>query len=182
MTRIRTLTAAGVIVGATVLGGAGLAAADMHEDDPTQADVDEVVEIDEEGDPVGTEDDLDTGEAEEVEEVEEVEDTEETEVEDDEAEETEVEDVEETDDAETAETAKADNHGQYVSGVAKSTEPGPEHGPTVAAAAQEHGHGEQDTDDTDDTEDAEDVGDTEDTDAEEQQQGAAPQAAAGRGR
>lgn len=36
----------------------------------------------------------------------------------------------------TPECGDADNHGAFVSGVARTAEPGPSHGPLVAAAAQ----------------------------------------------
>lgn len=156
MTRIRTLTAAGVLAGATVLGGAGLAGAtdsDTQVEEPQTTEADLVSKAT---------DDPSTGEAETLE-------TEapappalpeqadgqaqvaiaaapafaadeapsdSTDQESDAVEETE-DPV--TDDAEDG-APPADTHGAAVSEVAQSDDPGPgpDHGPAVAEAAQDN--------------------------------------------
>jgi len=160
MTRIRTITAAGVLAGATVLGGAGLAGATDHDtqDAPEPTEVDLVSEATDE--PSTGEADApvaptlpDTAaeaahdalaaapafngageEAGDEEAAAEEETTEEAVIEEE-------DDVAEEAGEGEAETATPDNHGQRVAEVAQSDDPGPgpEHGPTVADEAKQNG-------------------------------------------
>ena len=162
MPRIRTLTAAGVLAGATVLGGAGLAGATSDGADVENQDQ-ELVEISDrqetpelstfESDEAPTAPGLPDAAAERAatalaeapafatdeaasdgtaeEETTEEETTEDGSLESDDG----------TTDDGTVEPSKPDNHGQRVSEIARSDDPGPgpDHGPAVAAVANENG-------------------------------------------
>lgn len=169
MPRIRTLTVAGVLAGATVLGGAGLAGATSDDTDIEPRDQ-ELVEVSDsqeapdlstfESDEAPTAPELpDTAADRAVTALEEVpafaaDDADSTEPTDETGEDTTESEIgediveEETDGSEDGtteddevETSKPDNHGQRVSEVARTTEPGPDHGPTVAAEAKKNGQG-----------------------------------------
>lgn len=145
MPRIRTLTALGVLAGATVLGGAGLAGATDRTDvepalveDLTGEATQEPSTGEPEATPIAPElpeeaavealeaapalgGDATTGDAQ----------TGET----DDAESTEADAPAEAE----QEAPTADTHGAPVSEAAQSDDPGPEHGPAVAAVAKSHG-------------------------------------------
>lgn len=160
MPRIRTLTAAGVLAGATVLGGAGLAGATTDDADVENQDQ-ELVEVSDsqeapelstfESDEAPTTPELpDTAAGQAVTALEEApalaSDDAESEPEDETTEPTTAEEGSlESDDGTTddgaVETSKPDNHGQRVSEVARTTDPGPDHGPAVAAEAKKNGQG-----------------------------------------
>ncbi|HSP05352.1 MAG TPA: hypothetical protein VLR27_17740 [Acidimicrobiales bacterium] len=165
MPRIRTLTAVGVLAGATVLGGAGLAGAadtsepkdqELIEDSQTQQlttfEGDEEIENEEAPTapelPEAAADQARTalaeapafagGDAESTDPDEET--TEEQQV---------VAPEDGTTDDSEADGTKPDNHGQRVSEVARSDDPGPgpDHGPAVSEEAKKNGQG-GDTDKT----------------------------------
>ncbi|HAS10856.1 MAG TPA: hypothetical protein DCS55_10140 [Acidimicrobiaceae bacterium] len=158
MPRIRTLTAAGVLAGATVLGGAGLAGAttddaDVENQDQELVEVSDAPETPElstfESDEAPTAPGLPDAAAERAETAlaEAPAFTDDAEPTEPEEATTAEEDPIESDDGATddgaVETSKPDNHGQRVSEVARSDDPGPgpDHGPTVAAEAKKNGQG-----------------------------------------
>lgn len=152
MPRIRTLTLAGVLAGATVVGGAGLAGATDPETtgpDAATARQDQTVEVDAVELTTGEPDHVDDGaEAGPVAPVLPAEASDQardalaaasafsqsSEASDDGAHDQQAEDA-------TAPEAPAtqSDHGQDVSETAHATEPGPDHGPTVAETAQQNG-------------------------------------------
>lgn len=157
MPRIRTLTAVGVLAGATVLGGAGLAGATDHTSEPKELELvedgeqtqelttfegEEQLETETEEAPVAP--DLPDAAADQAQTAldeapafaQDAEPEPETE-----GEQSLESDGDMSDDPPTE--AKPDNHGQRVSEVARSDDPGPgpEHGPAVSAEAKKNGQG-----------------------------------------
>lgn len=151
MPRIRTITAAGVLAGATVLGGAGLAGAT---DSTTQSEDPGIAQLQEQLTGEATTTELSTGETDAPSEPTLPEqasdraatalaeapasseaDTDTT----DTAEETGEAAVAEQEASDPAHEGEHDNHGADVSATAQETAPGPAHGEEVSSVAKGHG-------------------------------------------